>query len=134
MYGRKYIEAFKGDIVEMFNAGCRDKSFRMGAGRMLERIKRQNPGRLDLPSETEIRQAISALMAKMKSGKAITLSNLRGIAMPYLATVVRIFVEREGNVTPRDACYAHPKCGIKHKNIKYELNLLLIVSIMRNLC
>ena len=22
MYGRKYIEAFKGDIVEMFNAGC----------------------------------------------------------------------------------------------------------------
>ena len=103
MYGRKYIEAFKGDIVEMFNAGCRDKSFRMGAGRMLERIKRQNPGRLDLPSETEIRQAISALMAKMKSGKAITLSNSRGIAMPYLATVVRIFVEREGNVTPRDA-------------------------------
>ena len=41
-------------------------------------------------------------MAKMKSGKAITLSNLRGIAIPYLATIVRIFVEYEGNVILRD--------------------------------
>ena len=54
MYGRKYIDAFKSDIVEMFNAGCRDKSFRMGAGRMLEKIKRKYPGRLNIPSETEI--------------------------------------------------------------------------------
>ena len=38
----------------------------------------------------------------MKSGKEIMLSNSRGIVMPYLATVVRIFVEREGNVTPQD--------------------------------
>ena len=81
--------------IKMFNAGCRDKSSRMGAERMLERIKWQNPDRLDLLSETEIRQAISALIAKMKSGKEITLSNSRGIAMPYLATVVRIFVEGE---------------------------------------
>ena len=75
----------------------------MGPGRMLERIKREYPGRLDIPCETEIRQAISALMAKMRSGKEITLSNSRGIAMPYLATIVRIFVEHDGNVTPRDA-------------------------------
>ena len=74
----------------------------MGAGRMVEVIKRKNPGRLDLPSETEIRQAISVLMAKMKRGKDITLYNSRGIVMPYLATVVRIFVEHEGNITPRD--------------------------------
>ena len=75
----------------------------MGAGRMRERIKRQNPDQLDLPSETEIQQAISSLIVKMKSGKEITLSNSRGIAMPYLATIVRIFVERKGNVTLRNA-------------------------------
>ena len=53
MYGREYIDALKSDIFEMFNAGCQDKSFCMGAGRMLEKIKRNYPGRLDIPSEME---------------------------------------------------------------------------------
>jgi len=51
----------------------------------------------------EIRQAISALMAKMKSRKAITLTFLHGIVMPYLATIVRIYVEHNRNITPQDA-------------------------------
>ena len=39
----------------------------------------------------------------MKSGKEITLSSSHGIVMPHSATVVRIFVEHDGNITPRDA-------------------------------
>ena len=58
MYRRKYIDAFKSNIVEMFNAGYRDKYFRMGAGRMLEKTKRKYPGQLDIPFETETQQAI----------------------------------------------------------------------------
>ena len=42
-------------------------------------------------------------MEKMKSGKEITLSSSRGIVMPHSATVVRIFVENDGNITSRDA-------------------------------
>ena len=58
MYVQKYIDAFKSEIFEMFNAGCQDKSFRMGNGRILEKIKRKYPGRLDIPSKMKNRQAI----------------------------------------------------------------------------
>ena len=43
MYGWKYIDAFKSNIVEMFNTGCQDKSFCIGAWRMLEKIKQKYP-------------------------------------------------------------------------------------------
>ena len=39
MHGTKYIEPFKEDIAEMFQAGFHDKSARMGAGRMLEKLR-----------------------------------------------------------------------------------------------
>ena len=76
----------------MFNTGCENVALRKGASRILEKIKWAYPHRLDLPSETEIRQAISTLMSKMNSGKDPNLSSSRGIAMPYLETVVSIFV------------------------------------------
>ena len=38
MYERKYIEAFKTEIIKMFKAGCRDKFFYIGAGIMLEKL------------------------------------------------------------------------------------------------
>jgi len=44
MYGQKYIDVFKSDIVKMFNAGCQDKSFHISAGRMPEKIKHKYPG------------------------------------------------------------------------------------------
>ena len=39
MYGQKYIDPFKEDIAEMLCAGADDKLARMGAGRMLEKLK-----------------------------------------------------------------------------------------------
>ena len=103
MYGRNYIEPFKEDIARMFNAGSDDKAFRMGPARMLEKLKQQYPERLDLPSETEIRQAITTLMAKQKKGQQTTLTTTRGIQMPYLATVIRIFNESNGTIKPAAA-------------------------------
>jgi hypothetical protein len=49
----------------------------MGPARMLEKLKLQYPGRFDLPSETEIRQAITTLMVKQKKGQQTTLTTTR---------------------------------------------------------
>jgi hypothetical protein len=87
----------------MFNAGSDDKAFRMGPERELEKLKQQYPDRLDLPSETEIRQAITTLMAKQKKGQQITIITIWGIQMPYLATVIRIFNESNGTIKPAAA-------------------------------
>ena len=100
MYGRNYLEPFKEDIARMFNARSDDKAFRMGPARMLEKLKQQYPDRFDLPSETEIRQAITTLMAKQKKGQQTTLTTTRGMQMPCLATVIRIFNESNGTIKP----------------------------------
>ncbi|KAG1651007.1 Zinc finger protein neuro-d4 [Nymphon striatum] len=55
-YGRKYIEPFKNHIDDMFMSGIEDKSNKTGPGRMLEQLRLKYPDRLDLPSESEIRQ------------------------------------------------------------------------------
>jgi len=103
MYGRKYIDPFKDDIAAMFQAGLKDKSVRMGAGKMLEKLRQKYSGRLDLPPESEIRQAITVLMVKHRKGQNVSLSSTRGIAQPYLSTVVQIFVESGGRIKPADA-------------------------------
>jgi hypothetical protein len=103
MYGTKYIEPFKEDIAEMFQTGFHDKSARMGAGRMLEKLRQKYPGRLDLPPESEIRQAITTLLSKQKRGGRMTLSSNRGIAEPFYSTVISIFNESDGQVKPAEA-------------------------------
>lgn len=90
-YGQKYIEPFKDDIVKWFKAGMVNKSQRKGPGKMLEVVRKKYPGRLDIPAETEIRQAISVLFAKQKRGEEPTLSKTCGIHEPYCSTVLAIF-------------------------------------------
>jgi hypothetical protein len=65
--------------------------------------KQKYPDRLDLPSETEIRQSITTLIAKQKKGQQATQTTTRGITMPYLATVIRIFNESNGTIKPAAA-------------------------------
>lgn len=67
IFGRVYTDAFKSDIVEVFNAACRDKSFRTGAGTMLEWSEQMYPDRLDLSSETQLWKASSTVLAKINS-------------------------------------------------------------------
>lgn len=103
MYGQKYIGPFKEEILNMFIEGENDKAQRRGPGRMLEALKRKHPGRLDLPSETEIRQAITMLMDKNKKGQTLSLVRKTGIAEPYRSTVMQIFVESQSTIKPADA-------------------------------
>jgi len=78
----------------MFNVGKDNESQRRGPAKMLMELRRKYPGRLDMPSETEIRSVISSLMAKQKKGQStdVIVSN-RGIAEPYFETVLQIFRE-----------------------------------------
>lgn len=99
-YGRKYIQAFKQDVVDMFNAGKDDSAKKKGPGRMLAELRRRYPLRLDLPSESEIRACISTLMAKQKKGQDTVLTSKRGIPEPYLSSVLEIFQDTP-DIAPR---------------------------------
>ena len=81
-YGRKYIEPFKAEIQDMFKLGNDDSTKRKGPGRMLAELRWRYPNRLDLPSESEISQCVSTLMAKQKKGHGTTAASIRGIAEP----------------------------------------------------
>jgi hypothetical protein len=101
-YGKKYIGPYKQDVEQLFLEGCEDKSKRMGPGRMLNVLKSRYQDALDLPSETEIRQAISTLITKQKKGKPISLSRNRGIKSPFLDTIQEI-VDQNPTIKPREA-------------------------------
>ena len=102
-YGRKYIDPFKKDIEEMFQMGISNKNVRVGPGRMLNNLRKKYPGRLDLPSETEIRQAIGSMVAQQNKGQTPNLSSRRGMATTYNDTIVQIFRDSNGEVMPRHA-------------------------------
>lgn len=103
MYGKKYIGPFKEEILNMFLEGETDIAQRRGPGQMLEALMHKYPGRIDLPSETEIRQTITMLTDKKKKGKTLSFVRKTGIVEPYRTTVMRIFVESQANIKPADA-------------------------------
>ena len=102
-YRRKYIEPFKDDIMQMFKDGIDDERKRKFPGRMLSVLRAKYPGRLDLPSESEIRQAIAVMMVKLKKGQAHDLTKRRGDIEPYLTTLMQIFQNPEGNIRSAEA-------------------------------
>lgn len=63
----------------------------MGSGRMLEALRNKYPERLDLPSETEIRQYITALTAKYNKHSTIHIK--RGIQEPFKTIITNRVVE-----------------------------------------
>ena len=66
-------------------------------------LKKRYPGRFDLPSENEIRQAMSTLSGKQRKGEDPTLiSNRRAIKEPCLSTIQDI-VEKNPEVKPAEA-------------------------------
>ena len=69
LYGKKYIEKYSAEIVQMFQDGFVDKSRRRGPNRMREELIRRHPGAFDIPSEAEIRSAISRMMLQAKTGR-----------------------------------------------------------------
>lgn len=85
----------------MFEKGCKDQRNKIGPGRMLEALRNKYPERLDLPSETEIRQYITALTAKYNKHSTIHIK--RGIQEPFKTIITNIVVELHYLVKPKDA-------------------------------
>ena len=83
------METFKEDVNEMFLQGTQDNRNKIGTRRMAEYLRAKYPGRIDLPSESEIRQRISSLFTKFKKQGYILVLR-RGIPDEYRDTIVRI--------------------------------------------
>eukprot|EP00957_Ditylum_brightwellii_P114003 8691639-Ditylum_brightwellii.AAC.1 len=66
------------DVLEMFEEGEKDKGHKMGPGRMRERLMNKYPDWLDIPSEAELRQAISKFVGQVLLGTAPTLAGTWG--------------------------------------------------------
>ena len=65
-YGKKYIDFFIADIEDIVNRGFRDKSKRMGPGKIRPLLLSRYPDRFDIPCDTEIQTVITRLVQKYK--------------------------------------------------------------------
>ncbi|CAI9719699.1 Hypothetical predicted protein [Octopus vulgaris] len=86
----------------MFNLGYENEAMKRSSSKMLVELKRKHLGRLDLPSEIEIRTVISFLMTKKRKEQLTLYNASRGIHEPFKSTVLEIFRE-DPNITPRRA-------------------------------
>ena len=100
-YGAKYIENYKEEIDAMYSLGCDDQRNKMGSGRILETLRNKYPNRLDLPSEIEIRQRITALTARYKKHGAIRIK--RGMQEPFKTLITNMVQESSYSIKPKDA-------------------------------
>jgi hypothetical protein len=69
-YGCKYISIYERDIIEFFNQGKETSAEKLSPAHMLQLLKQKYPGVFRFPSETEIRQEVSALFQKSKKAAA----------------------------------------------------------------
>lgn len=102
LYGKKYISKYTQDIVQMFQDGVDDISKRRGPNRIREVLLKRYPGALDIPSETEIRNAITAMMTQQKKGQAISLGSRRGRKSsfpPILEYILSHYINQNRNTT-----------------------------------
>ena len=81
LYGRTYIHKYKDDIAEYFNKGEENSSEKMNSAQMRQSLKMKYPNRFTIPSETEIKQEISALFMDSKSKKKKSKQNNKDIVV-----------------------------------------------------
>ena len=81
LYGRTYIHKYKDDIAEYFNKGEENSSEKMNSAQMRQSLKMKYPNCFTIPSETEIKQEISALFMDSKSKKKKSKQNNKDIVV-----------------------------------------------------
>ena len=70
----------------------------MGPGRMLKHLRVKHPGKLGLPSETEIRQRIASLATKCKNHRTIDLK--RGAQELFKGALSNAVADSERRIKP----------------------------------
>ena len=86
----------------MFMLGVEDNSNKTAPGRMIEMLRSKYPGRLDLPSESEIRQRISSLFAKYKKQGTIE-SKRKWIVDSFRERICSIVSTSQFQIKPAEA-------------------------------
>jgi len=66
-YGATYLREFQREVAQMYNAGVRQSTAKMGPSQMREELKRNNPDRFSIPSFLELRSAITTLGNKSRA-------------------------------------------------------------------
>ena len=69
LYGQNYLEDHIVRIKELYDIGVKDKSQKKSPSDMREIIRAENQDKFALPSESSIRQVVSQLAQKEKSGQ-----------------------------------------------------------------
>lgn len=125
LYGKKYISKYAREICQMFEEGLRDKAMRMGPNRMLDELSRKYPNVFDLPSESEIRSAISQMMMQVNTGKPIALGNARGRKSTFpliLDYIIRIDIN--SNIESMTSARMKPAMALPRIKEKYNAEYL----------
>ena len=105
MYGKKYIERYRDEIIRMFQRGAEDSSEKCSAPIMWEHLVMKFPDRYDIPSEQEIRQEIGRLYKLKKDNRDLQLSRpgrrgRKGMDEKYERILLK-FLEENPNLKPR---------------------------------
>jgi hypothetical protein len=66
-YGAKYLANYLHEIKELFLSGVKDSSAKKGPSQMHEELRHKHRGKYSIPSESEIRTAISTLFQRQKT-------------------------------------------------------------------
>ena len=74
-YGRKYIEQYKDEIIELFDKGNKESSHKMNPAMMREFLLEKYPKTYSIPGETEIKQQINAFVQNDKNKKSNKATN-----------------------------------------------------------
>ena len=127
-YGRKYIEKYADFVIKMVREGVADKSARRGQNRIREALQKQYPHAQDLPSESEIRVAITRLLVQIRNGKSLedlTLSSQgRGRTStipPIIEHLCRGIVNEDPTIKPAEAVQVF---GARYDAVKEQYPVL----------
>lgn len=71
MYGQKYVNDYREDIVAWFLRGVENSSLKMGPSIQIEMLRRKYPDVYTLPNFVEVQTLISNLFDRQKKGKPI---------------------------------------------------------------
>ena len=124
MYGAKYISSYKNELVAMFEAGQENKSVKLSADQMCNKLKQRHPNVMALPSTHKIKIIINRLATRHKQGKKGLQDGSKGGAIPDVITEALVkFLNTHG-----DKAYPRGALTLSNNNLQAmkQSNCLLI--------
>ena len=94
---------------------------RRGPNRIREVLLERHPGAIDIPSETEIRNAITAMLVQVRKGQTVSLGGRRGRKGTFpaiLEYILRHFINQ--NRTGLDVSHLKPVHALLHCKTTYQ--------------